>query len=114
MFASKSHGLTRLHAREEPVRGHYGFSEMRSLGYPEGGVDLSLAKLPLPIKKFLRALESRDYPALCETLARDAAVIEQERDVPSEAIRAWSKNRSRMQTSPAIRSSQPKPAQPRP
>ena len=108
MFASKSHGLTRLHAREEPVRGHYGSAKCVP------GVDLSLAKLPLPIKKFLRALESRDYPALCETLARDAAVIEQERDVPSEAIRAWSKNRSRMQTSPAIRSSQPKPAQPRP
>jgi hypothetical protein len=86
VFASKSHGLTRLHAREEPVRGHYGSAKCVP------GVDLSLAKLPLPIKKFLRALESRDYPALCETLARDAAVIEQERHVPSEAIRAWSKN----------------------
>jgi hypothetical protein len=51
---------------------------------------MSLAKLPLPIKKFLRALEGRDYPALRETLARDAAVIDEGRHVPSEAIRAWS------------------------
>jgi hypothetical protein len=54
------------------------------------GVEMSLAKLPLPIKKFLRALEGRDYLALRETLARDAAVVEGGRHVRSEAIRAWS------------------------
>jgi hypothetical protein len=53
---------------------------------------MSFAKLPLPIKKFLSALESRDYPAFHETLSRDAAVIEEGKYVSSETIRAWSES----------------------
>ena len=53
---------------------------------------MSCAKLPLPIKKFLSALESRDYPALHATFSSDAAVIEDGKYVSSEAIRAWSES----------------------
>jgi hypothetical protein len=53
---------------------------------------MSFAKLPLPIKKFLSALESRDFPAFHATLSRDAAVIEEGKYVSSEAIRAWSES----------------------
>jgi len=54
------------------------------------GVDMSLAKLPSPVKKFLRALEDRDYLALRETLAMGAALIEEGNHIPNEAIHAWS------------------------
>jgi hypothetical protein len=54
------------------------------------GVHMSLAKLPSPIKKFLCALEDRDYSALRETLAADAALIEEGKHIPNEAIHAWS------------------------
>ena len=53
---------------------------------------MPLAKLPLPIKKFLHALEGRDYPALRETLTEEAVLIEGDKHVPSEAIRAWSES----------------------
>jgi hypothetical protein len=51
---------------------------------------MSLAKLPSPIKTFLCALEDRDYSALRETLAADAALIEEGKHIPNEAIHAWS------------------------
>ena len=51
---------------------------------------MSLAKLPSPVKKFLRALEDRDYLALRETLAMGAALIEEGNHIPNEAIHAWS------------------------
>jgi hypothetical protein len=51
---------------------------------------MSLAKLPLPIKKFLRALERRDYLALRETLAADASVIEEGTLILGKEVRAWS------------------------
>ena len=53
---------------------------------------MSFAKLPLPIKKFLSALQSRDYPAFHDTFSRDAAVIEEGKYVSREAIRAWSES----------------------
>ena len=56
------------------------------------GVDMSLAKLPLPVKEFLRALEDRDYLALCETLSGDAALIEEGKRIPKEALHTWSEN----------------------
>src|ERR1700722_20152276 len=56
------------------------------------GIDMSFPKLPWPVKKFLSALESRDYPAFHETLSRDAAVIEEGKYVSGEAIRAWSES----------------------
>jgi hypothetical protein len=53
---------------------------------------MSLAKLPLPIKKFLRSLEDRDCLALGETLAADATVIEEGTLVAGKQVRAWSEN----------------------
>ena len=53
---------------------------------------MSLAKLPSPIKNFLRALEDRDYLALREILAVDAALIEDGECIPNEAIHAWSES----------------------
>jgi hypothetical protein len=53
---------------------------------------MSLAKLPLPVKEFLRALEDRDDLALCETLAGDAALIEEGKHIPKEALHAWSES----------------------
>jgi hypothetical protein len=53
---------------------------------------MSLAKLPSLVKIFLRALEGRHYWALRETLAMDATLIEEGRDVPSEALLAWSES----------------------
>jgi hypothetical protein len=87
MFLTNSHGLTRLHAREGPSRVQYGLQGMTLPRF-----DMSLAKLPLPIKKFLRALEGRDYRALGETLAADATVIEDGTLVPTKEIRAWGQN----------------------
>jgi len=56
------------------------------------GVDMSLAKLPLPVKTFLRALGDRDYLALCETLSGDVALIEEGKHIAKEALHAWSES----------------------
>ena len=53
---------------------------------------MSLAKLPLPVQHFLRALEDRDDLALRETLAGDAALIEEGKHIPKEALHAWSES----------------------
>jgi hypothetical protein len=53
---------------------------------------MPLAKLPVPVKRLLRAFDVRDFHALLDTLAVDAALIDAGRPVPNDAIRVWSQS----------------------